>query len=289
MFQNLCGKKAMENVFLTTTQWSNVDRAEGEAREDNLRYGGLWGGLIRKGATLQRFHGTRESGFELIHRLMPNMPKPLDIQDQIVKQNMTLLETDAGKCVCEELIAQEKKFKEQLDSLEKRLQDVMSAMGRGMENLMEEHAKARQKLREAVAGIELLIELHIAEVKKPKAREREEEAKTNTQKPPDIRDQIVENRTALLESNFGKSLNNRLIAHENPLKEQLESLEKKLQEVMGGMGHEVKTVMEEQAKTQNKLERLQLRRKTLCRISCDGDMRTGSGGEGEVRNTGQEW
>ena len=89
MFQNLCGKEALENVFLTTTRWSNVDQDEGQAREDDLQENSLWGGLIGKGATLQRFHGTRESGFELIHKLMSNTQLPLNIQEQIVKQNMT--------------------------------------------------------------------------------------------------------------------------------------------------------------------------------------------------------
>ena len=270
IFRNLCGAEALKNVLLTTTQWSNVDLAEGQAREDSLRDEGLWGGLIVKGATLQKFHGTRESGLSLIHKLVSNTRKPLNIQDQIIKQNMTLLETDAGKYLGEELIAQEKKFKEIMESLRRQCREVikakggeMKAMGDEVRALMDEKEKAQKMLEKVVAGIELLIELHIAEVKKREAREREEEAKANTQKPLDIQDQIVENRTALLESDFGKSLNNRLIARENALKEQLESLEKKLQEVMGGMGHGVKAVMEEQARTQNKLEGLQLGRKAL--------------------------
>ena len=78
MFQSLCGQKVLENVLLTTTQWSKVDPAEGQAREDSLRDEGLWGGLIDRGATLQRFHGTRESGLELVHKLMSNTQKPLD-------------------------------------------------------------------------------------------------------------------------------------------------------------------------------------------------------------------
>jgi len=105
IFQSLCGQETLENVLLTTAQWSNVNPVEGRVREDNLRDEGLWGGLIDKGATLQRFHGTRDSGFEPIHRLMSNIQKPLEIQEQIVRQNMTLLETNAGQCINEELIA----------------------------------------------------------------------------------------------------------------------------------------------------------------------------------------
>ncbi|PUU74169.1 hypothetical protein B9Z19DRAFT_474156 [Tuber borchii] len=183
-FQSLCGQEVLENVLLTTTQWSNVDLEEGQAREDNLRDEGLWGGLIRKGATLQKFHGTRDSGFELIHKLMWNTKKPLDIQDQIVEQRMTLLETDAGKSVNEELIALEKKFKERMESLEKRFRDAikakddeMKAMGDEMRALMDEKTTAQKELKKVEAGMKLLTELHAAEVKKREAREREEEAK----------------------------------------------------------------------------------------------------------------
>ena len=198
MFQSLCGQQVLENVLLTTTQWSNVDLAEGQAREDNLRDEGLWGGLIGKGATLQKFRGTRESGFELIHKLMLNTRKPLDIQDQIVKQNMTLLETDAGKCVNEELIALEKKFKEEVESLEKQHREAMKAkddkikamddkmkemgdemkeMGDEIRALTGEKEKAQKELEKAVAGMKLLAELHEVEVKKREAREGAEETR----------------------------------------------------------------------------------------------------------------
>ena len=168
----------MENVFLTTTQWSNVDPAEGQAREDSLRDEGLWGGLIGKGATLQRFHGTRESGLGLIHKLMSNTRKPLHIQVQIVTQHMTLLETDVGKFLSEGLAAQEKRFKEKLGSLEKQLQEAVKTQDCQMSRiLMQEQENAQNELEKAEARMKLLAELHTVEVKKREAREREEEAR----------------------------------------------------------------------------------------------------------------
>jgi len=177
MFQSLCGQKVLGNVFLTTTQWSGVNPAEAELRENRLRNQDFWGGLIDKGASLQRFNGTKESGLELIHKLMSNVPKPLDIQDQIVKQNKTLLETDAGKCIKEELIAQEKKHQEEVESLEKERQKAIKAKDDEMnEILAAEQAKAQKKLEEAAAERRLLEESHAAEVKKREveARERQE-------------------------------------------------------------------------------------------------------------------
>ena len=185
MFQSLCGQEALSNVLLTTTQWSNVNPAEAELRETRLRNQDFWGALIDKGATLRRFNGTRESGLELIHKLMPNTRKPLDIQDQIVEQNMILLQTKAGKCVNEELIALEKKFKETMESLEKQFREIIKAkddeikvIRDEMRALKKEQAKDEDKLEKAEVGMGALAELHAAGVKKREAREGEEKART---------------------------------------------------------------------------------------------------------------
>jgi len=171
MFQSLCGQKFLKNVFLTTTQWSGVDPAEGGVRENSLRNRDLWGGLIDKGATLQRFYGTRESGLELIRGLMLNKRKPLDIQVQIVDRHMTLLETDAGKCINEELIAQEKKHKEEIESLERERREAVKARDNEMkEILMAEEAKSRKSLEKVAAEKKLLAELHAAEIERRKER-----------------------------------------------------------------------------------------------------------------------
>jgi len=165
MFRNLCGQQVLGNVFLTTTQWSNVNPAEGEVREDSLRNEDFWGGLIAKGATLQRFHGTKESGLELIHKLMSNIPKPLDVQVQMVRQNMTLLETNVGKCFDEELIAQAKRYTEEVESLERERQEAIRAKDHEMrEILTAEQAKLQKLLDKAATERKLLQDLHVAEV-----------------------------------------------------------------------------------------------------------------------------
>ena len=177
MFQKLCGQEVLENVLLTTTQWSNVNPAEGQAREDNLRDEGLWGGLIGKGATLQRFHGTKESGLELINKLVSKTRKPLHIQDQIVRQHMTLLETDAGRFLNEGLAAQEKRFKEELESLEKQLREAIEAKDDEMNQILAAgQARAQEKLERAEAEQKWLERLHAAEVDKRKAKGRKRQA-----------------------------------------------------------------------------------------------------------------
>jgi len=168
LFQSLCGQGALKNVFLTTTQWSNVDPADAEFRETRLQNQDFWGGLIGKGATLQRFHGTKESGLELIRKMMSNTRRPLGIQNQIVKEKKTLRETDAGIYINEELIAQEKMFEEKLESLKKEFRGAIDSMSDEMKALT-------NKLDKVVAGMKFLEELHEKEVKAREAREREEE------------------------------------------------------------------------------------------------------------------
>ena len=172
MFQRLCGQEVLENVLLTTTQWSNVNPADGQAREDNLRDERLWGEFIGKGATLQRFHGTRESGLELINKLVSKTRKPLHIQDQIVRQHMTLLETDAGKFLNEGLAAQEKRYSGELESLEQQLREAIKAKDDEMrEILAADKLKAQEKLERAEAERRWLEGLHAAEIRKRKAKE----------------------------------------------------------------------------------------------------------------------
>jgi hypothetical protein len=170
MFQSLCGQKVLSNVFLTTTQWSNVDQTEGDFRETSLQNPDFWGGLIDKGAALQRFHGTRESGLELIRKLIPNEPKSLDIQVEIVNQGRTLLETEAGKYINKELIAQEKRHKEEIESLKRGFEGAMQEMRNEMRDVL---AAEQKKLEKVVAEKELLAELHAAEVEKRKGKEAE--------------------------------------------------------------------------------------------------------------------
>ena len=97
MLQKLCSPSALQNVLLTNTQWPKVDPEAGGSREKTLRDHSHWRELVAKGAAIERFMGTSESGLELIDKLMKKEPKPLLIQPQMVNEGKVLEETDAGK------------------------------------------------------------------------------------------------------------------------------------------------------------------------------------------------
>ena len=180
MFQRLCGPDALQNVLLTTTQWSNVNPILGAERETHLRHVDFWGGLLAKGASLERFMGTRESGLELICKLIAKEPKPLHIQDQMVEKGMTLVETDAGKFTNAQLISLQKIYEKDIAILEGECQNGVEGRDKMKGILAQEQAKAQEKLEAAAAERELLedsrkdeMEKKREEAEREKARERE--------------------------------------------------------------------------------------------------------------------
>ena len=177
IFQRLCGRNALKNVLLTTTQWSNVDQAQGEKREGELRGGDFWGGLITGGATVARFMGTRESGLELIDKLMGNTPKPLDIQDQMVEKKMAMAETEAGKFMNGELASLHKKYQKDLGEIKGEIKKAIKDQDAMLKDILaEQRAEFLKKLREAEAEKKLLADNNADMMKKLDAlNEREEE------------------------------------------------------------------------------------------------------------------
>ena len=154
-------------MLLTTTQWSNVAREQGERREGELRNGNFWGELITEGAAVARFMGTRESGLKLIDKLMGNKPKALDIQDQMVEKGMAMAQTNAGKFMNEELISLHKKYQKGLENLQSELQKAVKEKGDLLrEILAEQRAQSQKKLEEAAAENKFLADLRVDLMKK---------------------------------------------------------------------------------------------------------------------------
>ena len=182
MFQRMCGPDALQNVLLTTTQWSNVNPELGVEREGNLRHEDFWAELISRGASLERFMGTRASGLDLISKLINKEPRPLRIQDQMVEKGMTLVDTDAGKFMNDELISLQKKYEKDLEKLERERQNAIAEKDDDMQMILaEEQEKARERLEEATAERKLLADLREAEMRKREEaeRKREEERERN--------------------------------------------------------------------------------------------------------------
>ncbi|PUU75419.1 hypothetical protein B9Z19DRAFT_994853 [Tuber borchii] len=203
MFERFCGPSVLQNVLLTTTQWSNIDHMLGWQREEDLRRQDFWGGLISKGASLERFMNTRESGLELIYKLMKKEPKPLHIQDQIVEKGMALVETDAGRFINDELISLQKKYAKDLGTLERERQNAVTEKDDEMEKILAQaQAKAQERLEKAAADRGLLADLSEAKMKK---REEAEAAERMRAEERDKEDKAVI-AVALNDISFGAQI-----------------------------------------------------------------------------------
>jgi len=129
--------------------------------------------------------GTRESGLELIDKLMGNEPKPLDIQDQMAEKNMPMAETEVGKFMNGELDSLQKKYSKQLKDLKKQHQKAIKQKDDLFKEILaDERAQTRRKLEEAAAQkkllenlrVNILRELEEAENKREEERQRRDRA-----------------------------------------------------------------------------------------------------------------
>ena len=181
ILQRLCGPKAMKNVFLTTTRWSNTDRAQQERRESELREGAFWGGLIEGGASVVRFMGTRESGLELVSNLTRLKPEPLSIQVEMEK-NIPFIDTEVGKFMNEEFGSLIEKYRKEMEDLRKEIREAIRLKDDPLKEILEEDEEQAQKGREKIAAeIKYIASLRPEVLRKlvAEAEKREEEKRRN--------------------------------------------------------------------------------------------------------------
>jgi hypothetical protein len=115
MFGKLCGDGAIKNVVLSTTMWTKVKPFEvGERREQELKEK-YWAGMLNMGSRMMRFGDSFDAAWKMIDQIVitPEGDKDnaLLLQEELVKLNLRLSETEAGKTLYTkllELLAQQK-------------------------------------------------------------------------------------------------------------------------------------------------------------------------------------
>ena len=128
MFRKLCGADSMSNILLVTTMWENVDLAEGNQRERELRSEGtFWSAMIAHGARVERYDNEQSTAFRLIRSLLGNTPIALNIQKQLVDDGKTLIDTDAGADVNAELIRMKKEHEEELGAIIEEMNEAVKS------------------------------------------------------------------------------------------------------------------------------------------------------------------
>lgn len=133
----------LRKIVLTTTMWDDVNQDTGETREGELR-DDFWKGMVKRGSTIARFEGTRDSAFRVIRPLLDaaNDRHQLLLQKEVLDVELSLCETPAGQKLRPGLRAM---TRQQLELQEKILQQLGSADKATMlESLVREYEALKQ-------------------------------------------------------------------------------------------------------------------------------------------------
>ncbi|KIM73935.1 hypothetical protein PILCRDRAFT_716400 [Piloderma croceum F 1598] len=97
VFVGLCGQKAMPNVILATTMWSEAREATAVRREDELR-SVFWRDLVADGCRIERFEDTHQSAWRIIGNISQKSSGiDVIIQEEMGRDGQKANETSAGQ------------------------------------------------------------------------------------------------------------------------------------------------------------------------------------------------
>ena len=148
LFGRLCGNVPLPRVRLVTTMWdSTKDHSVGKRRETEL-ISDFWKPLIDKGASPDRFMNTEETAWKIVKGLGGEKDSDLLLQEEIVRQEKHLNETEAAKVLysrLQSLLAdQKKKVKELADGAEQENNTALAA------SLQEEYERLNELLEKTL-------------------------------------------------------------------------------------------------------------------------------------------
>jgi len=127
VFRKLCGKDSLSNVLLVTNMWSDPPTSQEIGRETELStHADFFQPAIEQGATMvRRTHMNSESAHDIIRMLLQKDPIAMQVQQELVDEGKTLLDTGAGREVEHELIMAAEKHKAEMSELKTEMEDAM--------------------------------------------------------------------------------------------------------------------------------------------------------------------
>lgn len=132
MFRQLCGTNNLGSVTLATTHWKNADgvsipESVGQERiKELVETHDFWGSMVERGSSVVRHDGSKSSALQIVSTLVNRRVRvTLDISKQLIDQKRSLFDTDAGKALQTELIAERKKFERKLSELKDDMEFAM--------------------------------------------------------------------------------------------------------------------------------------------------------------------
>jgi myosin heavy subunit len=183
-FRKLCGKQSMSSTVLATTMWGDISPADGAARELELKETAeFWGDMVREGSAVYRHTNDHNSAMNIISHLIDrNTTTVLGLQVEMVDENKSLEDTEAGREVDNEMRMEREVFLRRLQDTKRELQEAIEEKDQEhIEQIVREQEKFEAKLDAIQKGREDLrisMEKLIAEKEE---RHKEELAKVEEQ------------------------------------------------------------------------------------------------------------
>lgn len=179
MFEKLVGEAALSNVVLVTNRWETVNLKEGEGRlKELIENHGMWGVMIQKGSTVQRFSGTAQDARSILKSVLDKGHRTiLNIQQELVDLQLDLSETEAGKTLLEEFKKLQSnhmremaelriEMNKALKSKDVEMYDVMAKQLAKLERRLKDYQDQIPELKSQKTDVEELRRLHNEELRR---------------------------------------------------------------------------------------------------------------------------
>ena len=145
VFRKLCGKDALDKVYLTTTMWDEIESSVGERRLDELKTV-YWKAMINQGAQIACCRSDDGSPKRLFRQILAQETprKALLIQDEMAEQRMELKQTATGQQLYSQLEALVGKQMDVLRRIDKERKGAANA--ELLEDLQTEYSELRAQI-----------------------------------------------------------------------------------------------------------------------------------------------
>ena len=173
MFRKLCGESTLKNVVLVTNMWEEDSQDISEAREKQLS-GKFFKSALDKGAQMVRHHNTTKSAHDIVRKIMKNHPVVLRIQQELVDEGKTIINTAAGESINRELNEQIERHQVELKQLRTMMARALKEKDQEMKQRLEEVQRdLQEKIKKVARDSERMAANFAAEKGRMEAKMRE--------------------------------------------------------------------------------------------------------------------
>ncbi|KAG6382120.1 hypothetical protein JVT61DRAFT_763 [Boletus reticuloceps] len=155
VFEKLCGKDALNKVYLTTTMWDEIEQSTGEKRLEELETE-YWKSMIIQGAQVVRSQNNEDSAKKIIQQILDQEAarQPVLLQKEMTDLQKQLKETQAGQELysqLEQLVAQQMELLKRIDRERK-----LTSEANMLEELQREYSALRVQIDSILPQIQEL-------------------------------------------------------------------------------------------------------------------------------------